>query len=89
MAEWSKAHAWKVCIRHKRIEGSNPFLSANAFVHEKICQSLLQQIFEWTNDRCEADVLRNALPAWFFGINAVNPFSKFLNGQMTDAKQMY
>ena len=28
MAEWSKAHAWKVCIR-QRIEGSNPSLSAN------------------------------------------------------------
>ena len=28
MAEWSKAHAWKVCIRQKCIEGSNPFLSA-------------------------------------------------------------
>ena len=28
MAEWSKAHAWKVCIRQKRIKGSNPFLSA-------------------------------------------------------------
>ncbi len=27
MAEWSKAHAWKVCIR-QRIEGSNPSLSA-------------------------------------------------------------
>jgi hypothetical protein len=27
VAEWSKAHAWKVCIR-QRIEGSNPFLSA-------------------------------------------------------------
>ena len=27
VAEWSKAHAWKVCIR-KRIEGSNPSLSA-------------------------------------------------------------
>ncbi len=30
VAEWSKAHAWKVCIRQKRIEGSNPFLSAIA-----------------------------------------------------------
>ncbi len=33
VAEWSKAHAWKVCIR-KRIEGSNPSLtaiSANVF----------------------------------------------------------
>ena len=28
MAEWSKAHAWKVCIRQKRIEGSNPSCSA-------------------------------------------------------------
>jgi hypothetical protein len=28
MAEWSKAHDWKSCIR-KRIEGSNPSLSAN------------------------------------------------------------
>jgi hypothetical protein len=27
VAEWSKAHAWKVCIR-KRIEGSNPSFSA-------------------------------------------------------------
>lgn len=28
MAEWSKAHAWKVCIPHKGIKGSNPFFSA-------------------------------------------------------------
>jgi hypothetical protein len=28
MAEWSKARAWKVRIRQKRIGGSNPFLSA-------------------------------------------------------------
>ena len=28
VAEWSKAHAWKVCILQKGIEGSNPFLSA-------------------------------------------------------------
>ena len=27
VAEWLKAHAWKVCIR-QRIEGSNPSLSA-------------------------------------------------------------
>ena len=31
VAEWSKAHAWKACIRQKRIEGSNPFLSAKLF----------------------------------------------------------
>ena len=28
VAERSKAHAWKVCIRQKRIAGSNPALSA-------------------------------------------------------------
>ena len=28
VSEWLKEHAWKVCIRQKRIEGSNPFLSA-------------------------------------------------------------
>ena len=28
VAEWSKAHAWKVCMLQKGIEGSNPFLSA-------------------------------------------------------------
>ncbi len=28
VAEWSKAHAWKVCVRQKRTKGSNPFLSA-------------------------------------------------------------
>jgi hypothetical protein len=32
MVEWSKAHAWKVCIR-KRIEGSNPSLSAIYFIY--------------------------------------------------------
>ncbi len=31
VSEWSKEHAWKVCIR-KRIEGSNPSLSAIQFV---------------------------------------------------------
>ena len=29
MAERSKAHAWKVCMRDERIEGSNPSLSAS------------------------------------------------------------
>ena len=28
VAEWLKAHAWRACIRLKRIEGSNPSLSA-------------------------------------------------------------
>jgi catechol 2,3-dioxygenase-like lactoylglutathione lyase family enzyme len=28
VAEWLKAHAWKVCLRQKRNAGSNPALSA-------------------------------------------------------------
>ena len=28
VAEWSKAHAWKVCMGQKLIEGSNPSRSA-------------------------------------------------------------
>lgn len=28
MAEWSMAHAWKVCMLQKGIMGSNPILSA-------------------------------------------------------------
>ena len=33
VAEWSKAHAWKVCIHQKCIEGSNPFLSADYVIY--------------------------------------------------------
>jgi hypothetical protein len=29
VAEWLKAHAWKVCLRQKRNAGSNPALSAS------------------------------------------------------------
>ena len=28
MLEWLKRHAWKVCKRQKRFQGSNPCLSA-------------------------------------------------------------
>jgi hypothetical protein len=28
VSEWSKEHAWKVCVRQKCTEGSNPSLSA-------------------------------------------------------------
>ena len=34
MLEWLKRHAWKACIRQKRIGGSNPPLSAKK---EKPC----------------------------------------------------
>jgi hypothetical protein len=32
VSEWSKEHAWKVCIAQKVIVGSNPILSANSFI---------------------------------------------------------
>ena len=35
VAEWSKALAWKVSIRQKRIEGSNPSVSATTFLNIK------------------------------------------------------
>ena len=44
VAEWSKAHAWKVCIPQKGIEGSNPFLSA---VFEDTIQDLINIFDEW------------------------------------------
>ena len=35
MLEWLKRHAWKACIRQKRIPGSNPGLSAILFAYMK------------------------------------------------------
>jgi hypothetical protein len=32
VSEWSKEHAWKVCVLQKGTEGSNPSLSANQFI---------------------------------------------------------
>jgi hypothetical protein len=43
VAEWSKALAWKVSIRQKRIEGSNPSVSASL----RLCKSaIFQQTIE-------------------------------------------
>jgi hypothetical protein len=47
VAEWSKAHAWKVCIPLKGIEGSNPFLSAKENPQRKLrvfCFSTRQKL---------------------------------------------
>ena len=35
MLEWLKRHAWKACIRQKRIRGSNPRLSAVGYIEKK------------------------------------------------------
>ena len=37
MAEWSKAHDWKSCVRPKRTEGSNPSLSAILIKKTLVC----------------------------------------------------
>ena len=34
MLEWLKRHAWKACIRQKRIRGSNPRLSARNEIYK-------------------------------------------------------
>ena len=39
VAEWSKALAWKVSIRQKRIEGSNPSVSAIYIIPERTDRS--------------------------------------------------
>ncbi len=36
MLEWLKRHAWKACIRQKRIRGSNPRLSAEKQIRERL-----------------------------------------------------
>ena len=40
MLEWLKRHAWKACIRQKRIPGSNPGLSAPKLLKISNKQSL-------------------------------------------------
>ena len=46
MAEWSKAHAWKVCVLQKGTGGSNPSLSAESLRQKatKVRQILQYQI---------------------------------------------
>jgi len=35
---WPKEHDWKSCRRHKRLEGSNPSLSATIFLARPVGQ---------------------------------------------------
>ena len=42
MLEWLKRHAWKACIRLKRIAGSNPALSAVVMENVKAGKQLKQ-----------------------------------------------
>gem|GEM_PF-1367817 len=56
MAEWSKAHAWKVCKRHKRFMGSNPILSAKKN-HTSVLDFVLLQVVVMT----EANNFKNKI----------------------------
>jgi hypothetical protein len=57
MAEWSKAHAWKVCVR-KRTKSSNLFLSAKNLARGSN-ESRIQQgsafVFCWTDSVTEQE----------------------------------
>ena len=44
VSEWLKEHAWKVCIRQKCIEGSNPSLSAKTI--KKLAERLAFLLLE-------------------------------------------
>ena len=49
MAEWSKAHDWKSCVRHKRTKGSNPFFSAKKYCRKGyvFCSIFLSKSQTW------------------------------------------
>jgi hypothetical protein len=47
VSEWSKEHAWKVCMAQKVIVGSNPILSAKSPVFNKKTGLLLFQIMSF------------------------------------------
>ena len=48
MLEWLKRHAWKACIRQKRIRGSNPRLSAQVKINETK-ETLITQQYQKIN----------------------------------------
>ena len=43
MLEWLKRHAWKACIRQKRIRGSNPRLSAHEKHHSVVSNDFTRE----------------------------------------------
>ena len=55
VAERSKAHAWKVCIRQKRIVGSNPTPSARFMSRTGPSPENGFRFFEDFKGICEAD----------------------------------
>ncbi len=48
VAEWLKAHAWKVCVPQKGTAGSNPALSADFFRNKFLmCKKMMFSIFSY------------------------------------------
>ena len=41
MAEWLKAHAWKVCVPQKGTAGSNPALSARKISLDNLKKNII------------------------------------------------
>ena len=52
---WPKEHDWKSCIRHKRIKGSNPLLSAIGFI-------IFGPLVKWLRHRPFTAVTRVRIP---------------------------
>ena len=44
MLEWLKRHAWKACIRQKRIGGSNPPLSAFNLDYQGVAKQVPEKV---------------------------------------------
>lgn len=66
MAEWSKALAWKVSIRQKRIEGSNPSRSAK---HRRLPHKFADYLLNYQPDMLWHTIayvqgFSHALPPW-------------------------
>ena len=57
MAEWSKAHAWKVCVPHKGTKGSNPFLSAESLRKPEYIRLHILMIAYGILTRCVSPVM--------------------------------
>lgn len=71
MAEWLKAHAWKVCIR-QRIEGSNPSFSANI--------SILTIILHFHNETIHLGINQMKMKLQLFTLGILFSFHVAANG---------
>ena len=59
MLEWLKRHAWKACIRQKRIAGSNPAFSAGPMGNSPEEKYNAYKIIEFINKRIKNNKKEN------------------------------